>query len=80
MRDIPSRGAILSIPVRNSPLANVGEAIVLTPYSIQFKPMEFSYAIDKMFNEVLPKLKHGNDGLIFTCRNSPYKFGTDEKM
>ena len=56
------------------------EAIVLTFYSIEFKPMEFSYAIDKMFNEVLPKLKHGNDGLIFTCRNSPYKFGTDEKM
>lgn len=50
------------------------------PFLIEFKPMEFSYAIDKMFNEVLPKLKHGNDGLIFTCRNSPYKFGTDEKI
>ena len=42
--------------------------------------MEFSYAIEKMFNEVLPSLKHGNDGLIFTCRNSAYKFGTDNKM
>lgn len=42
--------------------------------------MEFSYALEKMFNVVLPNLKHGNDGLIFTCRNSPYKFGTDDKM
>jgi len=63
-----------------TPPTHVGEATVLTPYSIQFKPMEVSYAIDMMFNEVLPKLKHGNDGLIFTCRNSAYKFGTDEKM
>ncbi|KAF8423668.1 mRNA capping enzyme, catalytic domain-containing protein [Tirmania nivea] len=50
------------------------------PFLIQLKPMEFSYAIDMMFNEVLPKLKHGSDGLIFTCRNSAYKFGTDEKI
>ena len=42
--------------------------------------MELSYAIEKMFNEVLPSLKHGNDGLIFTCRNSAYRFGTDNKM
>ncbi|RPB18488.1 mRNA capping enzyme, alpha subunit [Terfezia boudieri ATCC MYA-4762] len=50
------------------------------PFLIEFKPMEFSYAIGKMFNDVLPNLKHGNDGLIFTCRNSAYKFGTDEKI
>lgn len=39
--------------------------------------MEFSYAIEKVFRDVLPNLKHGNDGLIFTCRTSPYQFGTD---
>jgi mRNA guanylyltransferase len=42
--------------------------------------MEFSYAITKMMRDVLPNLKHGNDGLIFTCRNTPYKFGTDEHI
>ncbi|KAF8466597.1 mRNA capping enzyme, catalytic domain-containing protein [Kalaharituber pfeilii] len=50
------------------------------PFRLEFKPMEFSYAIEKIFNEVLPQLKHGNDGLIFTCRNSAYKCGTDEKI
>lgn len=42
--------------------------------------MEFSYAIEKVFRDVLPKLPHGNDGLIFTCRMSPYTFGTDQKI
>jgi mRNA guanylyltransferase len=42
--------------------------------------MEFPYAIELMFREVLPKLPHGNDGLIFTCRVSPYTFGTDPKI
>lgn len=42
--------------------------------------MELSYAIEWMFEGILPKLPHGNDGLIFTCRTSPYKFGTDENM
>ena len=42
--------------------------------------MQFSYGIEMMFKQVIPNLKHGNDGLIFTARNSQYKFGTDEKM
>lgn len=48
--------------------------------SLQFKNMEFSYAIDRMFNQILPNLQHGNDGLIFTAVNAEYKFGTDDKM
>ncbi|KAI5840063.1 mRNA capping enzyme, catalytic domain-containing protein [Morchella snyderi] len=47
------------------------------PFQIEFKKMEFSYSIQWMFESVLPKLPHGNDGLIFTCRTTPYKFGTD---
>ena len=39
--------------------------------------MQLGYAIDMMFNQVLPNLAHGNDGLIFTCRTSEYKYGTD---
>ena len=49
-------------------------------FHVKFKEMEFSYAIEKMFSSILPSLPHGNDGLIFTCRNSPYKFGTDEHI
>ena len=47
------------------------------PFIVDFKEMRLSYGIEMMFREVLPKLAHGNDGLIFTCKNTPYKFGTD---
>ena len=47
------------------------------PFIVDFKSMELSYGLAKLFKEVLPKLPHGNDGLIFTCRNTPYQFGTD---
>ncbi|KAI4151721.1 MAG: hypothetical protein L6R39_001963 [Caloplaca ligustica] len=53
------------------------EEIQHLPFIIDFKPFELGYGIEKMFREVLPKLPHGNDGLIFTCRNTPYQFGTD---
>lgn len=47
------------------------------PFVVDFKNMEFGYGIEMMFREILPNLAHGNDGLIFTCKNSPYQFGTD---
>lgn len=50
------------------------------PFQVEFKRMEFSYAIEMVFRDILPKLPHGNDGLIFTCRTSPYTFGTDQKI
>ena len=50
------------------------------PFVVKFKQMELGYAIEKMFKEVLPRLQHGNDGLIFTCRKSPYTPGTDEHI
>lgn len=56
------------------------EDIQYLPFHVKFKEMEFSYAIEKMFRSILPSLPHGNDGLIFTCRNSQYKFGTDEHI
>ena len=70
--------------------------LVLKPYRNMFKSQpdrprslimedkntEFSYATEKMFKEIIPKVKrvHGNDGLIFTCRTTPYKMGTDEHI
>ncbi|KAL7270802.1 Dcp1p-Dcp2p decapping enzyme complex alpha subunit [Rhizina undulata] len=56
------------------------EEVPYFPFQVEFKKMEFSYAVEMMFRQVLPNLPHGNDGLIFTCRTSPYKFGTDEHI
>lgn len=50
------------------------------PFFLQFKNMELSYALPKMFDQVLPNLQHGNDGLIFTAVNAEYRFGTDDKI
>ncbi|KAK6341299.1 Dcp1p-Dcp2p decapping enzyme complex alpha subunit [Orbilia brochopaga] len=50
------------------------------PFYLQFKTMELSYALPKMFDLILPNLQHGNDGLIFTAVNAEYRFGTDEKI
>lgn len=42
--------------------------------------MQFAYGIDMMFREILPRLAHGNDGLIFTSLNGEYICGTDPHM
>ncbi|KAK4457108.1 mRNA capping enzyme, catalytic domain-containing protein [Cladorrhinum samala] len=49
-------------------------------FKVEMKEMQFSYGIEMMFRQVLPSLKHQNDGLIFTCRTSPYQFGTDQHI
>ena len=53
------------------------EEVQYMPFLVEFKHQEFSYAMEKMFQEILPSLPHGNDGLIFTCRSTPYQHGTD---
>lgn len=50
------------------------------PFILEFKKMEFSYAVEVVFREVLPNLLHGNDGLIYTCRTTPYTCGTDQNI
>lgn len=42
--------------------------------------MQPSYHVDKVIREDIPKLQHGNDGLIYTCAESAYVVGTDERM
>jgi mRNA guanylyltransferase len=49
-------------------------------FIVDWKRMEFGYGTPKMFKETLPALPHGNDGLIFTCRSTPYQFGTDQHI
>ncbi|KAI9267407.1 mRNA capping enzyme, catalytic domain-containing protein [Sporodiniella umbellata] len=50
------------------------------PFLVEFKEQQFTYHLDVVFNEIIPKLKHGNDGLIFTAVNAPYSLGTCKKM
>ncbi|KAK0550807.1 Dcp1p-Dcp2p decapping enzyme complex alpha subunit [Tilletia horrida] len=50
------------------------------PFQIQVKKMELSYGVVDVLRNHIPNLKHGNDGLIFTCANDPYVFGTDKKI
>lgn len=52
----------------------------LKPFALKPKKTYPAYALQEMFNNVLPTLKHGNDGLIFTCKNTRYEFGTDRHI
>ncbi|KAL1305866.1 hypothetical protein AAFC00_004016 [Neodothiora populina] len=56
------------------------EEVPEQPFLVMPKKMEKAYGIEMMFKDVLPKLPHGNDGLIFTCRTSPYVTGTDQHI
>jgi mRNA guanylyltransferase len=38
--------------------------------------MSKSYGLAEIFAKVIPSLKHGNDGLIFTPVEYPYECGT----
>jgi len=50
------------------------------PFFMEMKTMQFAYGIEMMFRQILPNLPHGNDGLIFTCRNTEYCHGTDQHI
>jgi mRNA guanylyltransferase len=50
------------------------------PFDVTMKAMEKPYALEAMFKDKLPKLKHGNDGLIFTCKGTQYVAGTDDHI
>jgi mRNA guanylyltransferase len=52
----------------------------LKPFALKGKRTYSAYKLEEIFNHVLPNLKHGNDGLIFTCVSTPYQFGTDRHI
>ncbi|KDE04914.1 hypothetical protein MVLG_04671 [Microbotryum lychnidis-dioicae p1A1 Lamole] len=56
------------------------EACEYLPFEVRLKPQELSYGIEAVFREHVPKLLHGNDGLIFTSAEAVYTPGTDPKM
>ena len=42
--------------------------------------MELAYAVEKVVREDIPKLRHGTDGLIYTCAESGYVIGADSRL
>lgn len=58
------------------------EEIQHRPFVVEDKATQFSYSLEYMFKSIIPTVKklHGNDGLIFTCKNTPYKTGTDDHI
>lgn len=58
------------------------EEVQYRPFALEDKDSHFSYSLEHMFKNIIPSVKqlHGNDGLIFTCKNTPYKTGTDEHI
>lgn len=47
------------------------------PFQLSVKEPQMPYGIKMMFHDVIPQLPHGNDGLIFTCKDTAYVAGTD---
>ncbi|KAG0237648.1 Dcp1p-Dcp2p decapping enzyme complex alpha subunit [Actinomortierella wolfii] len=56
------------------------EFVRAQPFKLSVKEMQRSYGLTKMFNEIVPQLKHGSDGLIFTSAVAPYITSTNDKM
>lgn len=50
------------------------------PFLVQMKTMYKPYHMQHLFAEVIPKLAHENDGLIFTPVEDPYRSGTCQRM
>ncbi|KAF7793147.1 hypothetical protein EIP86_004256 [Pleurotus ostreatoroseus] len=52
----------------------------MQPFGIRVKDVKLSYHVDDVFEKDIPNLLHGNDGLIYTCVNTPYVAGTDPNI
>lgn len=52
----------------------------VAPFRLREKNMWPQYSFQYTFDQVLPNLRHGNDGLIFTCKGTRYEFGTDRHI
>lgn len=50
------------------------------PFELKSKSPGVAYAANQMFRDELPKLPHGNDGLIYTCKVTSYVSGTDQHI
>lgn len=50
------------------------------PFEILAKKQELAYHVSQVLDVHIPQLQHGHDGLIFTCAESAYVPGTDDKI
>ncbi|KAG8858514.1 Dcp1p-Dcp2p decapping enzyme complex alpha subunit [Tulasnella sp. 330] len=50
------------------------------PFEIKVKRMERSYNVELILKEVIPKLEHKHDGLIYTCASSEYVMWADDRL
>ncbi|EIW60139.1 mRNA guanylyltransferase [Trametes versicolor FP-101664 SS1] len=50
------------------------------PFDFKVKDVKPSYRVEDVFNIDIPRLQHGNDGLIYTCVSTPYVPGTDPNI
>ena len=62
------------------PFLTVAPSLTLLKRSIKVKDVNLSYHLEKVFNVDIPRLQHGNDGLIYTPVATPYVPGTDKNM
>lgn len=46
---------------------------------VEMKDVELAYGLKKVFSHI-EKLRHGNDGLLFTAVHEPYKIGSCDTM
>lgn len=56
------------------------QMLIILALSIQVKKMHAAYQVSQVFDEDIPKLQHGNDGLIYTKVEAPYTPNTDRNM
>ena len=53
---------------------------MMAPFEVKLKNMQNAYELGTVLESVIPKLSHGNDGLIFTSCDAEYSIGTDYNM
>ena len=71
--------ALISKPLRDF-AKRYPQDVAAQPFQVEMKKMEFPYGMEMMFRDRIPNLPHGNDGLIFTCKSTPYVAGTDQHI
>ena len=73
--------SVVSLPLPDR-LAAISSMVLMhgskaSKFSLRLKHMYDKSAVGFLWEEIVPKQRHGNDGLIFTAVDQPYTRGTD---